>query len=137
MPNGVNPGSGVTIAPNPVARDDAYAKVKTFLRDGWHRDGERAGSGGRAASRIDPATIVVERSRMDLGLTDKVVVVTGASKGIGYACAAAFAAEGARVVLVSRSAANLDAALAQLAGGAACAAGHRRRPRRRRARRSG
>ncbi len=50
---------------------------------------------------------------MDLALTDKVVVVTGASKGIGYACAAAFAGEGARVVLVSRSAANLDAALAK------------------------
>jgi NAD(P)-dependent dehydrogenase (short-subunit alcohol dehydrogenase family) len=50
---------------------------------------------------------------MDLALTDKIVVVTGASKGIGYACAAAFAEEGARVVLVSRSAANLDAALAK------------------------
>ena len=50
---------------------------------------------------------------MDLGLTDKIVVVTGASKGIGYACAEAFACEGARVVLVSRSAANLDAALAK------------------------
>ena len=50
---------------------------------------------------------------MDLKLADKVVVVTGASKGIGYACAEAFAREGARVVLVSRSAANLDAALAK------------------------
>ena len=50
---------------------------------------------------------------MDLALTDKIVVVTGASKGIGYACAAAFAEEGARVVLVSRSAANLDAAIAK------------------------
>jgi NAD(P)-dependent dehydrogenase (short-subunit alcohol dehydrogenase family) len=50
---------------------------------------------------------------MDLGLTDKIVVVTGASKGIGYACAEAFAREGARVALVSRSAANLDVALAK------------------------
>src|SRR5258706_12541481 len=51
---------------------------------------------------------------MDLKLADKVVVVTGASKGIGYACAEAFAREGARVVVVSRVRANLDAALARL-----------------------
>ena len=50
---------------------------------------------------------------MDLGLTDRIVVVTGASKGIGYASAEAFALEGARVVLVSRSSVNLDAALAR------------------------
>jgi NAD(P)-dependent dehydrogenase (short-subunit alcohol dehydrogenase family) len=50
---------------------------------------------------------------MDLKLADKVVVVTGASKGIGYACAEAFAREGANVVLVSRVRANLDAALAR------------------------
>ncbi len=52
---------------------------------------------------------------MELGLAGKVVLVTGGSKGIGYACAAAFAAEGARVALVSRSKANLDAAAARLA----------------------
>ncbi len=51
---------------------------------------------------------------MDLRLADRVVLVTGASKGIGHACAAAFLAEGARVALVSRSRANLDAALARL-----------------------
>ena len=50
---------------------------------------------------------------MDLHLTEKVVVVTGASKGIGYACAVAFAAEGAKVALISRSQTNLDAAIAR------------------------
>jgi len=32
VPNGVNPGQGVTVATNPVARDDAYAKLKKYLR---------------------------------------------------------------------------------------------------------
>jgi NAD(P)-dependent dehydrogenase (short-subunit alcohol dehydrogenase family) len=49
---------------------------------------------------------------MDLGLTGKAVLVTGASKGIGLACARAFVREGARVAIVSRSRSNLDAALA-------------------------
>ncbi|CAG0970997.1 bacilysin biosynthesis oxidoreductase BacG [Burkholderiales bacterium] len=51
---------------------------------------------------------------MELGLRDRAVVVTGASKGIGLACVHAFAAEGARVAMVSRSRANLDAALAAM-----------------------
>jgi len=32
VPNGVHPGKGVTVAPNPAARDDAYARLKGFLR---------------------------------------------------------------------------------------------------------
>ena len=47
---------------------------------------------------------------MDLGLKGKNVLITGGSKGIGLACARAFRAEGARVAIVSRSQANLDAA---------------------------
>jgi 3-oxoacyl-[acyl-carrier protein] reductase len=38
---------------------------------------------------------------MDLGLTGRVAVVTGASRGIGKACALALAAEGAHVVMAS------------------------------------
>jgi 3-oxoacyl-[acyl-carrier protein] reductase len=41
---------------------------------------------------------------MDLGLTDKVFVVTGASRGLGRASAEALLAEGARVVISARSA---------------------------------
>jgi len=49
---------------------------------------------------------------MDIGLTNKVVVITGAGSGIGLACAKAFAAEGAYVVGGDRS----TAALAEIAG---------------------
>lgn len=53
---------------------------------------------------------------MELGLQNKNVLVTGGSKGIGFACARAFLAEGARVALVSRSEANLGAAKKALGG---------------------
>lgn len=41
-------------------------------------------------------------------LTDKVVLITGASEGIGAACAQVFRARGARLVLSARSADKLD-----------------------------
>jgi len=51
---------------------------------------------------------------MDLHLSDKHVLITGGSKGIGLACAHAFLQEGAKVSLVSRDIANLNAARSQL-----------------------
>ena len=53
---------------------------------------------------------------MDLHLKNKVVLITGGSKGIGAAAVRAFAAEGARVVIASRGPAE-GKALAKETGG--------------------
>lgn len=45
---------------------------------------------------------------MDLGLKEKVILVTGASRGIGKAIAAAFAAEGSSVILTARNQQDLE-----------------------------
>jgi 3-oxoacyl-[acyl-carrier protein] reductase len=51
---------------------------------------------------------------MDLGLRDKGVVITGASKGIGRAAALAFADEGAHVAICARGAQALEATAGEL-----------------------
>ena len=51
---------------------------------------------------------------MDLGLADRVYLVTGGSKGLGFATARALVADGARVVLSSRSKENVTAAAVEL-----------------------
>ena len=60
---------------------------------------------------------------MDAGLAGKGVVVTGASGGIGSACARAFASEGARVVVhYHRGRERAEAVAAELGGAPAVAA---------------
>jgi len=56
---------------------------------------------------------------LDLGLADKVFVVTGGSQGLGLATAQALVAEGARAVLSARDAAVLERAAASLGAGSA------------------
>jgi 3-oxoacyl-[acyl-carrier protein] reductase len=60
-------------------------------------------------------------SAMDLGLQDRVYLLTGATRGLGRAVAEVLVAEGARVVVSSRSADAVEAAVTEL--GEAAAAG--------------
>jgi NAD(P)-dependent dehydrogenase (short-subunit alcohol dehydrogenase family) len=81
---------------------------------------------GIAAQKIDAVMTrqakITGRTRnfrgdgMDLGLRGRKALITGASKGIGRACAEALAEEGCDVALVSRTAADLETARAEIAG---------------------
>ena len=51
---------------------------------------------------------------MDLGISEKVALVTGASQGIGFGIAKELAAEGARVAISSRSDDKIEAAAEQI-----------------------
>ncbi len=59
---------------------------------------------------------------MDLGLGGRGYLLTGASRGLGFATARALVDDGARVLISSRSAESVDAAVASL-GGAPAASG--------------
>ena len=50
-------------------------------------------------------------------LKNKTIVITGASQGIGYAVSQACAAEGARLILISRNPKDLKKAASALSGG--------------------
>jgi 3-oxoacyl-[acyl-carrier protein] reductase len=51
---------------------------------------------------------------MELGLKGKTALVTGASYGLGYACARELSREGARVVICSRDEARINAAATEI-----------------------
>ena len=56
---------------------------------------------------------------MDLGLTGKVAVITGSTRGLGLASATSLVAEGCHVCVCGRTQATLDAAVASLTAAAA------------------
>lgn len=51
---------------------------------------------------------------MDLGLTDRVYLLTGATRGLGRATAEALVTDGARVVVTGRTSSSVDATVAAL-----------------------
>jgi 3-oxoacyl-[acyl-carrier protein] reductase len=58
---------------------------------------------------------------MDLGLSDKVAIVTGSSRGLGFASAMALVQEGARVAICARGAGKLEEAAIALRTAASAA----------------
>lgn len=61
------------------------------------------------------STVLGQNTRMDLGLRDKVYLVTGGSRGLGFAAAQALIGEGAKVVVASPHEATASAAAERLA----------------------
>jgi 3-oxoacyl-[acyl-carrier protein] reductase len=61
-----------------------------------------------------PAAMVTAGRFVDLGLTGKVALVVGASKGLGKGCALALAREGARVAICARSEGQLEVTAASI-----------------------
>ena len=55
---------------------------------------------------------------MDISLSGRSAIVTGGSKGIGFAIATRFAASGGDVAIVARGREALDAAVAKVGAGA-------------------
>src|SRR5229473_6807950 len=70
----------------------------------------------RGAERRSNLDGTVRERDMDLGLRGRKALISGASKGIGRACAEVLAEEGCDIVLVSRTAADLEAVRAKIAG---------------------
>src|SRR5258707_3936666 len=67
-----------------------------------------------AKSRINLMATLTERILMNLELIDKTALISGSTKGIGFAIASQLAAEGASVIMNGRSDQAVDSALEQV-----------------------
>ena len=79
----------------------------TVSGDGCNLECKSERAGAACCNAGDTEHNTREEYAMELGLQDKVVIITGAASGIGRASLRAFAAEGARVLAVDINAAQL------------------------------
>src|SRR5262249_31649597 len=66
------------------------------------------------AARGSRSRLALRYARMELGLRNKIAMVGGASKGLGYAVARALAADGAQVSVAARDRAAVERAAGTL-----------------------
>ncbi len=90
-----------------IEQGDPDAHRYSMLHGTCHLNGPHAAVHGRSAAAL----------AMDLGLKDKIVLVTGSTSNIGYATARQFLREGATVIVNSNQQASVDAAIASLRKG--------------------
>ena len=112
--------------PMPVTLEDGLTVTRVLLADPGVGGQAGAGAGGLREGVDDDGTCCEL-----LSLRDRVAVVTGASRGLGQAFAAALAEAGADLVIASRHADELEATAAAVARrgprGAGRGGGHHRR----------
>src|SRR5579863_3313077 len=94
--------------PTTALRCSHLARHASRTRTGLRR---RRDPGSQTCCRLDPWG---DNGGMDLGLGGRVYLVTGGSRGLGFAAADALVAEGASVVLSSPHEATVAAAAARL-----------------------
>src|SRR5271166_3556921 len=100
-----------------VGEEEAYGTRAEGTKGTYHRRVPRHRPRLRRSRRRrdEPARrALISEGGMELGLRGRKALVTGASKGIGRACAEVLAEEGCDVVLVSRTTADLEATRAAI-----------------------
>jgi NAD(P)-dependent dehydrogenase (short-subunit alcohol dehydrogenase family) len=108
------PDPGAQPAVPRAARQRVSSRPALFTAAAHMTEMQQQGPVGKASAAAQAMVRSGRASRLGKEVRDKVVVVTGASSGIGEACAIKLAAAGATVILAARSPEKLQATLARI-----------------------